>query len=102
MPDSPARALRSEPDSLTLSEKVHSDHGRYTPHGAPRGTPTMRQHPARHQLDRRTFLRAAALGLTGARLPAAPPEGELLYNGIRLPAEWPPKRTYSPEPMPLP
>jgi hypothetical protein len=56
----------------------------------------------RHTLDRRTFLRAAALGLTGARLCAASPEGEVLPNGIRLPSVWPPRRTYSPEPMPVP
>jgi hypothetical protein len=62
----------------------------------------MGRRPARHSLDRRTFLQAAALGLTGGRLPAAPREGELLYNGIRLPAQWPPRRAYSPEPMPLP
>jgi hypothetical protein len=62
----------------------------------------MSQHSARHTVNRRTFLQATALGLSGARLSTASPEGELLYNGIRLPAEWPPKRTYSLEPMPLP
>jgi hypothetical protein len=62
----------------------------------------MRQHSARHTLHRRTFLRVAAVGLSRAQLPAALPEGELLYNGIRLPAEWPPKRRYTLEPMPLP
>lgn len=62
----------------------------------------MSQYSARHALDRRTFLQATAVGLTGPRLPAAPPEGELLYNSIRLPAEWPPKRKYTPDPMPLP
>ena len=56
----------------------------------------------RHALDRRTFLQAAALGLTGARLSAGPTEGELLPNGIRLPSPWPPRRAYSLEPMPLP
>jgi hypothetical protein len=62
----------------------------------------MHQHAARHTLNRRTFLQATALGLSGTRLPAASPDGELLYNGIRLPAEWPPKWKYTLEPMPLP
>jgi hypothetical protein len=62
----------------------------------------MRQRPARHAFDRRDFLRATAVGLAAPRLSAAPPEGELLYNGIRLPAEWPPRGAYSLEPMPLP
>ena len=62
----------------------------------------MRQHSARHTFDRRTFLQAAALGLTGARLSAASPEGEILPNGIRLSSAWPPRRTYSLDPMPLP
>jgi len=61
----------------------------------------MRQHPARHTLNRRTFLQATALGLSGTRLPAESPDGELLYNGIRLPAEWPPKLKYTLEAMPL-
>src|SRR5438552_4379263 len=56
----------------------------------------------RHTCDRRTFLQAAALGLTGARLSAASPEGEILPNGIRLSSPWPPRRRYSLEPMPLP
>jgi len=29
-------------------------------------------------------------------------EGELLYNGIRLPAEWPPQAKFDYEPMPVP
>jgi len=62
----------------------------------------MRQHSACDTLDRRTFLRATALGLTGARLSAASPESEILPNGIRLPSTWPPRRTYSLEPMSLP
>jgi hypothetical protein len=62
----------------------------------------MRQHPARHAFDRRTFFRATALGLIGAPLAAASPEGEILPNGIRLPSPWPPRRAYSLEPMPLP
>jgi hypothetical protein len=56
----------------------------------------------RHTCDRRSFLQAAALGLAASQLSAATPEGETLYNGIRLPSPWPPRRTYSREPMPLP
>jgi hypothetical protein len=56
----------------------------------------------RHTIDRRTFLQAAALSLTGAQLSAASPEGEVLPNGIRLTSPWPPRRAYSLEPMPLP
>jgi hypothetical protein len=42
----------------------------------------------------------ASASLTGS---AHAQEGELLYNGIRLPAEWPPKdRPLSYEPMPVP
>jgi hypothetical protein len=62
----------------------------------------MRQHSARHTFNRRTFLQAAALGLTGARLSAASAGGDILANGIRLPSPWPPKRAYSLDPMPLP
>src|SRR5262245_42712462 len=69
---------------------------------APRGTRIMRQHPASHAFNRRTFLRAAVLGLAGVRPSAASPEGEVLPNGIRLPSPWPPRRAYSLEPMPLP
>jgi hypothetical protein len=62
----------------------------------------MRQHPARHAFDRRTFFRATTLCLIEAPLAAASPEGEILPNGIRLPSPWPPRRAYSLEPMPLP
>src|SRR5437588_94991 len=62
----------------------------------------MSQHSARHTFNRRTFLQATALGLSGARPSAASPEGELLYNGIRLAAGWPPRRAYSPNPVPPP
>jgi hypothetical protein len=62
----------------------------------------MREHPAQHTCDRRTFLQASALALTGARLSTAASESEILPNGIRLPSPWPPRRTYSLEPMPLP
>jgi hypothetical protein len=61
----------------------------------------MPQHRTR-PVDRRTFLQASALGLIGAPLSAASPEGEILPNGIRLPARWPPRRTYSFDPMPVP
>src|SRR5215475_2100661 len=56
----------------------------------------------RHACDRRSFLQAASLGLAASQVSAVPPEGETLYNGIRLPSPWPPRRTYSREPMPLP
>src|SRR6478672_2429142 len=56
----------------------------------------------RHTCDRRTFLEAAAFGLTGSRLSAVSPESEILPNGIRLRSPWPPKRAYSLDPMPLP
>src|ERR1041385_9005220 len=62
----------------------------------------MSQHSARYTFDRRTFLQAAALGLTAAQPSAASSEGEILPNGIRLSSPWPPKRAYSLEPMPLP
>jgi hypothetical protein len=62
----------------------------------------MREHPAHHTFDRRTFFQAGALGLTGARLSAASSVGEILPNGMRLPSSWPPRRTYSLGPMPLP
>ena len=32
----------------------------------------------------------------------SPAGGELLYNGIRLPEEWPPRLRISREPMPVP
>jgi hypothetical protein len=56
---------------------------------------------------RRNFLHAGALaggGLIGLAPPsAAQLDGETLYNGIRLPAAWPPRgRTLSREPMPVP
>ena len=62
----------------------------------------MSKQSARHTFNRRTFLQASALGLSGVRPSAASPGGELLYNGIRLPARWPPKRAYSLDPMPVP
>jgi hypothetical protein len=62
----------------------------------------MGEHSARHAFTRRTFLQAAALGLTGARLPAVSAGGEALPNGIRLPSPWPPRRAHSPDPMPVP
>jgi hypothetical protein len=62
----------------------------------------MRQHSARHTCNRRTFLQAAALGVTGTLLSATSTEGEVLPNGIRLPSPWPPKRAHSLASMPLP
>ncbi len=56
----------------------------------------------RHTFDRRAFLQAAALGLAGAGLPAAPAKDQILRNGIRLPSPWPPRRAYSLDPMPVP
>src|SRR5262245_20424261 len=60
-------------------------------------------------LDRRGFLRAGALTVGGLTLLEAPGEalagaaGETLYNGIRLPAPWPPRGTpLTAEPMPVP
>ena len=46
-------------------------------------------------IDRRTFVKAAALGAVGSLVtpafePARAPE--VLYNGIRLPGHWPPRR----------
>jgi hypothetical protein len=46
-------------------------------------------------LTRRAFLYAAAAG-TGATLFGKEPAGETLYNGIRLPAQWPPRLTELP------
>jgi hypothetical protein len=46
------------------------------------------------------LLFASILLLPPAKLAAQ--EGELLYNGIRLPKEWPPKRVLSRTAMPLP
>ncbi|MEO7649197.1 MAG: hypothetical protein ABIZ80_01925 [Bryobacteraceae bacterium] len=45
----------------------------------------------------------AGLLLAGtASLSVAAPPGEVLYNGIRLPDQWPPKRVLSRKPMPVP
>jgi hypothetical protein len=58
------------------------------------------------QPSRRDFLQAGALASAGlASLPtaAADETGVTLYNGIRLPAAWPPRgRSLSREPMPVP
>jgi hypothetical protein len=62
----------------------------------------MREHRAHRTFDRRTLLQAGALALAGEPLFAASSEGEILPNGIRLPSPWPPRRTYTLEPMPLP
>jgi len=44
-------------------------------------------------MTRRQWLAASTSLLAGSAAPGlAPAEGELLYNGIRLPAKWPPRR----------
>jgi hypothetical protein len=52
-------------------------------------------------LSRRTFLQAAAAGALGRPLAsvinAAAPDGEVLYNGIRLGSPWPPRLKYPDE-----
>ncbi len=61
-------------------------------------------------MKRRTFLKNSALtGISALLLPytgfpAFPGQGELLYNGIRLPEVWPPRNMNrdSCEPMPVP
>jgi hypothetical protein len=61
-------------------------------------------------IDRRSFLAAGAAGIGGWALLseatpgiAGTPEGQTLYNGIRLPASWPPRvDTLTADPMPVP
>jgi hypothetical protein len=55
-------------------------------------------------MDRRMFLRAGAVGVAGLNLDWADAgeAGETLYNGIRLPARWPPRIEYTREPMAMP
>jgi len=57
-------------------------------------------------LSRRAFLKAASLGAGGACLPfsmAAAADREVLYNGITLPAPWPPhNRAFTNDPIPPP
>jgi hypothetical protein len=55
-------------------------------------------------MNRRTFLYAGAAGLAGLSRDWADAgkTGETLYNGIRLPARWPPRIEYSNEPMAVP
>lgn len=44
-----------------------------------------------------------ALACAAYAQPASPTTGELLYNGIRLPADWPPRlEKLTPQPMPVP
>jgi hypothetical protein len=53
-------------------------------------------------LTRRTFLKAASLGVAGACAPlsAAPPAPDVLYNGITLATPWPPRyRVFSEAPI---
>jgi hypothetical protein len=60
------------------------------------------------RLDRRLLLQGSALGLLGlgsglSARPAWPgPEGETLYNGIRLPSPWPPRLQSLPDEPALP
>jgi hypothetical protein len=66
-----------------------------------------RRHPPPAQPTRRGFLATAAAAACGlgssAAAPQAGPPGETLYNGIRLPAPWPPRgRALSREPMAVP
>src|SRR5262249_53461936 len=55
-------------------------------------------------LNRRAFLQAGALAAAGASTvhEAAAQTGERLYNGIEMPAPFPPRRAASGEPMPVP
>ncbi len=61
-------------------------------------------------LNRRRFLESAsaavlgaATNLSGSAQPGVPEEGEVLYNGIRLPRDWPPRlEKLSGEPMAVP
>jgi hypothetical protein len=50
--------------------------------------------------NRRDFLRATLVGAGALAVPSihAAPGGEVLYNGIRLPGDWPPRRKHSLEP----
>src|ERR1051326_6037787 len=58
------------------------------------------------KVDRRSFLQVgtlAGLGITATNTDGAETNGETLYNGIRLPAVWPPRQTaLTPEPMQVP
>jgi hypothetical protein len=58
--------------------------------------------------DRRNFLRLGLFGTVGlaahwvSSSATAAEEGEVLYNGIRLPTPWPPALTEIPEELPMP
>ncbi len=88
----------------------------------PANSMNSNHHEQRAALSRRSFLKEStfwtgAIGLGGLGalsvgtsqgqqpaplLPEAPSEGETLYNGIKLPKEWPPKTSLPNEPMPVP
>ena len=57
-------------------------------------------------MKRRTFLQASVAALAATQINAATLDAagqeETLYNGIRLPAEWPPRIEYTREPMRVP
>jgi len=77
-----------------------------------------KRHPPRPAISRRTFVRrsawqAGAIGLGSIAFPtdgaaqtqssaATPDQTEVLYNGIVLPKEWPPKNVLPNQPMPVP
>ena len=64
----------------------------------------MNKHPAVSRILSRGVICALAVNVWGIfPLPAEEkPGGELLYNGIRLPATWPPHEPYTREPMAVP
>ena len=53
-------------------------------------------------LRSRFWLALVLMTPAAAAVAEEPPEGELLYNGIRLPAKWPPVEPLGREPMPVP
>ena len=53
-------------------------------------------------VSRRTFLKATSLALPAASLQRLTPTRETLYNGIVLPAPWPPRRAELADPMSRP
>lgn len=69
-----------------------------------------RFNPCGGGIDRRTFIKGGLLGTLGLtasarwanNLARAAPAGEVLYNGIQLPAPWPPRPRLSLDPLPLP
>src|SRR5947209_7226193 len=62
---------------------------------------TTQMSPGGRGIDRRAFLRQCAAGALASIAPANRAESagaprELLYNGIRLPSEWPPRQQLLP------